>query len=203
MAASGGRPVEPNEAMLGDAALWPNVVEGSHAAFEQLFRRHEPRVRSFALRRTGNHSDAEDVVAETFIAAWKQRKKIKVEESLLPWLITVAARLSAKHTRKVARNELLMMRADMTLSLIQRDHAEGVVNEMVARQRLLDVLGTIEALPPDQRIMVELVVLGGLKPTEAASALGIPAATARTRLARARATLSQVRGTVPPEGGES
>ena len=75
------------------------------ARFDALFTAHQRAVLAYAMRRTSNLADAEDVTAETFTIAWRKLEAIPADP--LPWLYAVARRVLANHRRGVGRRERL------------------------------------------------------------------------------------------------
>ena len=76
-------------------------------AFEQLFNAHYWAVRGYVLRRSPSGA-AEDVVAETFLVAW--RRLDDIGEDPLPWLLGVARRVMANQHRAERRRGALATR---------------------------------------------------------------------------------------------
>ncbi|GAA1940972.1 RNA polymerase sigma factor [Amycolatopsis minnesotensis] len=138
------------------------------------------------LSRRLDPATADDLVAETFLVAWRTRDKYRPElGTARGWLFGIATNLLRGHRR----SELRGLRA------LAREHAAAEVGEAadavaVRRAHAASLTGTLAAalarLRQDDRDVLLLVAWGGLNSTEVAEALGIPAATARTRLHRAR-----------------
>ena len=74
--------------------------EGSSAAYGILVHRYHTRVFAFLLTLTRHRQDAEDLTQETFVRAWKKFHRFDPELPLLPWLFTIARRLSIAALRK-------------------------------------------------------------------------------------------------------
>ncbi len=153
--------------------------------FAAIFDRHVDAIRRFVTRRLGTDR-ADDVVGEVFRVAFERRATFDTAAaSALPWLYGIAANLVRREHRAHARRLAALRRADG-----RREAAADPLHDAAAR---LDAVGDRDvladgllALGPDDREMLLLVAWEQLTPTEAASVLGIPAATARTRLHRAR-----------------
>lgn len=158
--------------------------------FATIFDRHVDPVRRFVTRRLGA-GRADDVVGEVFRVAFEQRRSFDAaSSSALPWLYGIAANLVRREHRSYARWLAALQRADG-----RRDVSIDPLLDVAAR---LDAVGERErlvsallALADVDREVLLLVAWEQLAPTEAAAVLGIPAATARTRLHRAR---HQIRG---------
>jgi RNA polymerase sigma-70 factor, ECF subfamily len=87
-----------------DAELWRRAADGDHAAFTALFERHASAVWNHAYRLTGSWAMAEDVGANTFLAAWRKRREVTlVRDSALPWLYAVAGNLVRNEHRRSGR----------------------------------------------------------------------------------------------------
>ena len=73
---------------------------GSTAAFGRLVSLHHQRVFAFLLALTRQRQDAEDLTQETFLRAWSKFHRYDPEQPLLPWLFTLARRLSISALRR-------------------------------------------------------------------------------------------------------
>jgi RNA polymerase sigma-70 factor (ECF subfamily) len=151
------------------------VVEDRRARFEALYRNHAGAVAAYALRRASREV-AEDVVADTFLVAW--RRLDRVPDTPLPWLYAVARRTLANHRRSAARRESLASRLQLEFRAVPPNPVDG---------GLRDALGSLR---PNDREVLMLVAWEGLTPTEAAEALGCSPVAGRIRLHRARKRLA-------------
>lgn len=144
-------------------------------AFEQLFANHYWAVRAYLVRR-GRRVSVEDVLADTFLVAW--RRLDEVPNDPLPWLIAVARRTLANHLRAQRRHDALTGRLSVFSSARTDWHAPNTLSDEFAM--------ALESLPEREREALLLVAWEGLSPTRAAQAAGCTAATFRVRLHRAR-----------------
>lgn len=145
--------------------------------FDALYASHYRAVLAYALRRVAP-TDADDVVAETFMVAW--RRLDEVPENSLPWLIGVARNHVLHQRRAAGRRQALVEQLGF-----QRPTGW---NESGGSGALLKALS---ALPSKEREIVMLVCWEGLTPAEAAAVVGITQVSARVRLHRARRRLAQ------------
>lgn len=83
-----------------DTLLARQAREGSSAAFGTLVHRYHARVYGFLLTLTRHRQDAEDLTQETFLRAWNKLHLFDPGLPLLPWLFTIARRLSIAALRK-------------------------------------------------------------------------------------------------------
>lgn len=83
-----------------DATLARHARDGSSAAFGGLVHRHHERVFGFLLALTRHREDAEDLTQETFLRAWRKIHRYDPSLPMLPWLLTMARRLSIAALRR-------------------------------------------------------------------------------------------------------
>lgn len=169
-----------------DAAEWAGAVAGDGEAFGRLFDRHRDRVRRHAHRLAPTTEDAEDVVALTFLEAWRRRAHVRiVDGSVLPWLLVTASNVARNQHRAARRHRALLAKLPPASPVVHAPHDESGI---VAR---LDELSVA-----DRQVLV-LCVIEGFSEREAAEALGVPPGTVKSRLSRARRRLAHA---VFPEG---
>jgi RNA polymerase sigma-70 factor, ECF subfamily len=146
------------------------------ARFEDLFRRQYPAVSAYARRRVPSDT-ADDVVASTFLVAW--RRLDEVPDDSLPWLLGVARNVIA--TQRRGSRRLGALRARLERADVARQTAE---DEPAGR-----VAAALRRLPANDREALTLIAWDGLQPAEAATVLGQSPAAFRVRLHRARRRL--------------
>jgi len=166
-----------------DAADWALSVAGEGEAFGRIFDRHYSRVTRHARRLTENAADAEDVAAVTFLEAWRRRQDVRlVDGSVLPWLLVTATNTAHNVRRARRRHHALLERLPAPSSV--PDHADDLGDGVaVSAMRSLSLA--------DRQVLTLCVVLG-VHDHEAASVLGVPHGTVKSRLSRARRRLSEL-----------
>lgn len=147
--------------------------------FEAIFAAHSATIYAYARRRAAR-DEAEDIVSEVFLVAWRRLDQVPAEP--VPWLIGVARKVLANRRRGDARRAALDHRVHQDVA-IDRDHSTH-------DPRVGIVLAALANLPPGEREVIELVAWEELSPAEAAAALGIARATVYVRLHRARQRLA-------------
>ncbi len=153
--------------------------------FAAIFDRHVDPVRRFVTRRLGA-GRADDVVGEVFRVAFEQRRSFDTAtSSALPWLYGIAANRVRREHRSHARWLAALQRADgrRDLGIDPLLDVAARVDAEAEREQL--ATGLLALTDADREVLL-LVAWEQLTPAEAAAVLGIPAATARTRLHRAR-----------------
>jgi RNA polymerase sigma-70 factor, ECF subfamily len=141
--------------------------------FERIYEQHARTIAAYALRRTRSEQDAEEIVAETFLIAWRRSGELRGDP--LPWLYGVARRVHANHTRKAGRAPLAL-----------REDVAAPVDGSLERA---DLLGALLRLPERERDALLLTVWEGLDQRDCARVLGCSRVAVALRLRRARARL--------------
>jgi RNA polymerase sigma-70 factor, ECF subfamily len=143
--------------------------------FESIYREHFGLVAAYARRRVPARAD--DVVAETFLVAWRRLDDVPADA--LPWLYGVARRVVSDFRRGSRRQDAV---ANRLASLGEPRHSgHGESDE--------ELLAALARLSDQDRELLLLVYWEDLEPSRAALALGCSRATVATRLWRARARL--------------
>ena len=155
---------------------------------EALFRRHYRDVAAY-VRRRAEPDVVEDVVAETFLVAWRRLDAVPVDAR--PWLLGVARKTLATQRRSVARRRSLLTKLEAAPSPSgQADPPDD-----------LGVVAALQRLPEKDREAITLVAWDGLSPNEAARVVGQTPVAFRVRLHRAKRRLRQ-RLEAPEAGSE-
>jgi RNA polymerase sigma-70 factor (ECF subfamily) len=143
-------------------------------------------VMAYARRRTPQLSDAEDVVAETFVVVWRRLEDMPTHEAeRLPWLYGIARRVLANQRRGAARQARLR----------ERMEADAAVQALRAPSPLPAVLEAMGRLRATDQEILRLVAWEGLTHADVGMVLDISPNAAAIRLHRARAHLEREMGT--------
>lgn len=164
-----------------DEVLARRAAEGRQDAFEELVRRHRARVYALALRICRNADDAEDVLQETFIAAYRALPRFDRRARVSTWLYRIATNKcydALARRRPTADASALPEPADPRDPFARSE-----------RQALL--IRALDALPEQFREAALLCDVCGLTPAEAGEVTGVPEGTMKSRSFRARALLAE------------
>lgn len=142
------------------------------ARFTALYRRDQPRVYAYVLRRSGDRAVAEELTAEVFRTAWERMAAGQDIET--GWLFVTARNLLANHHRSLVR-----------LTRLHRAVADELGRAQASGQDDA-VLDTLDQLPPAHRDVLLLTYWDGLSAAEAGAVLGCGKAAVWVRLHRAR-----------------
>lgn len=177
------------------------IRAGDPDAFGALFDEHATAVYNHAFRLTGNWSTAEDVMALTFLEAWRLRERIQFDGgSLRPWLLGIATNTARNTQRSRRRYEAALSR--LPPPDVVPDFAQTLADRIDDAQTVAAVHAAMSTLRQAEREVVSLCIGSGLDYAATAEALGIPVGTVRSRLARARKKLAKAVDDLPPRRPE-
>lgn len=159
----------------------------SEERFQQLWDAHHEHVARFASRRLAGDDEVADVVADTYLAAWRHIDRIETATERA-WLLGTARKQMANRLRGRRRQAALAKRVAAEPTMNSNAVTEGAAN---GRQALSDAFNSLEA---SDREAIALVTWEELSPAEAAQVLGIPAVRFRVRLHRAKTRLREELG---------
>ena len=194
--------VPEDDTMTGPAAdpLVAAAIAGDEAAFARLVERHRRELHVHCYRMLGSFDEAEDVVQETYLRAWRKRDTFSGDK-FRAWLYRIATNASLDALRRRSRQgtrvesyadiPYLQPYPDRLLDEIapSDDEPDAVV---VARETIeLAFLAAIQLLPGRQRAALIARDVLGWSAAETAELLGTSVAAANSALQRARATLEE------------
>ena len=154
--------------------------------FAEIFHRHFPPIHRFVQRRVGR-GPADDIAAETFAEAFRQRSNYDGSPNAAPWLFGIAVNLLRRHHRKERRQLFAYARTGRD-PVVDAGFAEADerVDAAAMRQSLALALSSLRDADRD---VLLLVAWADLTYEEIARALAIPVGTVRSRLHRGRRRL--------------
>jgi RNA polymerase sigma-70 factor (ECF subfamily) len=205
--------VEASPGGTAEEALAAAMQAGDEAAFASLVERHQRELQVHCYRMLGSLEDAEDLVQETFLRAWRKHASFRFQGpwSVRAWLYRIATNacldaLAASRRRVVARQAptatvqlggppnpaeipWLQPYPDRLLEVTGSSDAEPEAMVVAKETIELAFLAAIQHLPPRQRAALILRDVLGWSAKEMASSLDTSVASANSALQRARATL--------------
>lgn len=159
-------------------------------AFEQLALAYQRRLYAFALRMTGRREDAEEIVQDTFVRAYRALASYPRERILAlrlrPWLFQIAANVARNRVRKTTLDTVPMTsgRDDQPAYDPAEDEAIGPEAMAERSERRREIATALLALPERHRAAVVLRHVEGLGYEEIAMALGHPVGTVKAHVHR-------------------
>jgi RNA polymerase sigma factor (sigma-70 family) len=166
---------------MNDLSMCGQDEGGRRRRFEALYAQHYARVLGYVLRRIDGPDQAADVLADTFLVAWRRLDQVPEGERALLWLYGVARRTLANHRRGERRRTHLADRLRAELS------AGGPVGE--PPEAGAAAAAAFRSLRDEDRELLTLRGWEGLDAGEIAVVLGCSRNAARIRLHRARRRL--------------
>src|SRR5271168_1939031 len=150
--------------------------------FAQLLETEIPRLRRYARALTRDVSRADDLVQNCLLRAVAKQHLWQPGTDLRAWLFTILHNQNVNDVRRSARDGVAVSVDDVSPVLTATANVE-------ASLQLRDLERAIASLPEEQRQIILLVGLEGMRYEEVAKILGIPVGTVRSRLSRGRASL--------------
>lgn len=168
------------------------VLRGDRAAFEQIVRRHDDRLRALAFRLLGGDRDLmDDALQEAYVRAYRALPGFRRDANLGSWLYRIVYNACIDEVRRVQRQAAPF---DSTAAGTEWDPASpapGPERAVVARDTTARALAS---LPKIHRVTLVLVDGEGFDAQTAAQILGVAVETVRSRLWRARTALRRALG---------
>ncbi|MEZ4233378.1 MAG: sigma-70 family RNA polymerase sigma factor [Polyangiaceae bacterium] len=175
----------PDLETLEDAQLIRAAANGQRRALAALYDRHAPSMLALALRVLAQRQEAEDLVHDVFLEAWKRAADYDANRgSVRAWLL-LRTRSRALDRKKSVRVKRSVSLESESLPETGRRGADTAPDQARLRQVLLE-------LPSEQREVLVLGYFEGLSSTEISSHMGIPIGTVKSRVAAALAKLRGV-----------
>jgi len=165
-----------------DDTLLTAVAAADRDALAELYRRHGPWLVLRLSRRCADPGMVEEVVQDTFVAVWKGAARYRATGEVPAWIWGIGIRRLISRLRQ-RPPAVAGARTDATMASAEDEVLIGVEHG--------DLGPALGRLSPELRAVVQATVLDGLTTKEAATLLGIPQGTVKTRAARARRELRE------------
>ena len=184
-------------AIADDMTLAARIASRDQLAFESLMRRHNGRLFRVARAIVKDDSEAEDVLQDAYLDVYRNISRFRGESQLSTWLVRIVANQALMRLRRQRRDRVVLSMDDHPKGseVRVREFADSTSESPTAAalraeaRRLIE--RRIDELPVSFRATFVLRELEELSVEEVSECLGIPAATVRTRLFRARALLRE------------
>ncbi len=166
-----------------ETELIERARRGDGVAFGELARRHAGAALRVAQVMTGGSAEAEDVVQEAMLKAYRALDRFRAESPLRPWLLRIVANEARNRRRSIGRRTRLHERVGaMTAPLVARPSVETLAVADDGARRLLAAVGRLR---DQDREVIAMRYFADLSEAEMADALGVARGTVKSRLARA------------------
>ena len=189
---------------LSDEKLVSLVQGGNYDAFEELVKRYEGKIYGHSLRLLGNQQDAEDVLQETFLNAFRGLSDFRGDSTFSTWIYRIATNNALMKLRK-AKGRFGEFDEDLPPPEILEKGPSGNFDmspgDVLLEKELLDELsGAVEKLPEKYRTIFLLRDVEEFSTQKTAEILGISTSAVKSRLHRARIFLREALSHIFDEG---
>lgn len=184
-----------------DDELVEKAKAGDFPAFEQLVTRHQERVYRLALRMMGTESDAQEVVQDALLSAWRNLSKFEGKAQFGSWLYRIAANAALMMLRsrrrhpQVSMEDILIEGADDVgpdgFGGGGDDWSKRPDDQLQSTELRNAIQSAVDALPEAARTVFLVRDVEGLSTEETAEMLGLSVPAVKTRLHRARLSLRE------------
>lgn len=181
-------------ATTSDEELVSAIVSGDRDAMALLIRRYDRLLYRTARSVLKDETEAEDVVQEAFLLAYRGFPNFRHDAKLSTWLVRIAVNVAAGQLRKSSHRASVVQLSDHMREKTQHDvhNTPERPDDALSRTEMRHLLETnIDDLPEPFCVVFVLRGVQELSVEETSEALGIPPATVRSRYSRARRILRQ------------
>ena len=184
----------------GNRALVESMINGSEAAFDELYRSYSGKLYRMAYFITGNRSDSEDILQETFVKCYLYKSKLKQTERFEPWLYQILVRTAWRLERKKKG------RAEISYEgILENDEekksgehiredkkGDGPLESVLEAEAAKEIQAALSHLDIKYRTVVLLYYYNELTTREIAHITGAMEGTVKSRLHKARKLLKDL-----------
>lgn len=163
------------------------MQENDSQAFDELMEFYYPKLLRMAYLISGSYADSEDIVQETFVLCWMNRRKLREPENFYSWLCRTLTREAWRFCRKARREQP----AEEIFEDAERS-CGSVLDEVLLQDRDRRLYQAVAGLPVKQRTAVVLYYFNQMPVGEIAAAMGCLEGTVKSRLHTARRKLRSV-----------
>ena len=187
-------PISAREPVHDDMALVHACKSGDVGAFEELVKRYDRKLFRIARHVTQNREDAQDVVQEAFLKAFRNLSQFREDSQFSTWLVRITVNQSLMKVRKAHRKKEVCIDQDPQAETTQRVPGFGDwapnPEERYRSSELREILRkALNALHPTLSLVFVLRDIEGLSTEQTSEALDLSQAAVKTRLMRARLQL--------------
>jgi RNA polymerase sigma-70 factor (ECF subfamily) len=170
-------------AALSDAAVLRLVAERSPDALAELYDRFSSTLLALARRILGASADAEDVLQEVFVQVWNRGERYDpARSSVSTWLVLIARSRAIDRLRGRKVIERTQEATAQAEQVFGGPHTSPeAIHNVLTKQRHERVRRELDALPPEQRQVLEMAYYEGLTQSEIAAKADLPLGTVKTR----------------------
>ncbi len=167
------------EAQEDDKWLLARVAAHDPEAFETLYARYAPSLRSYLSRHLQEYDLIEEVFNDVMLVLWQRADRLPDQVAPVSWLYSIAKNKAGKARRCASRP------APASSPLAEREKF-SLESGMLRREQRQTVASVVDTLPPAQRTVIEMLVYEGRSYKDIAAQTGESISTVKTRIGRVR-----------------
>jgi len=171
--------------LQGDEKLIAMARAGNPGAFETIVDRYQGRLLGFCRQMLGSTEDAEDVLQEVFVNAYRAMLADEREINLRPWLYRIARNRCLNYLRKPKAD------AQESMDMVPEVDAASTAERVHNREEFRQILSDVNKLPETQRSALLLREMDALSYEEIAAAMDTTVPSVKSLLVRARISLTE------------
>ena len=171
--------------LQGDEKLIAMARSGNPSAFETIVDRYQGRLLGFCRQMLGSTEDAEDVLQEVFVNAYRAMLADEREINLRPWLYRIARNRCLNHLRKPSAD------AQESMDMVPEVEAASTAEKVHNREEFRQIIADVNKLPETQRSALLLREMDALSYEEIADAMETTVPSVKSLLVRARISLAE------------
>jgi RNA polymerase sigma factor (sigma-70 family) len=171
--------------LQGDTRLIAMARSGNTGAFETIVDRYQGRLLGFCRQMLGSTEDAEDVLQEVFVNAYRAMLADEREINLRPWLYRIARNRCLNHLRKPTAD------AQESMDMVPVVEAAATAEKVSNREEFRQLIADVGKLPETQRTALLLREMDAMSYEEIAAAMETSVPSVKSLLVRARISLAE------------
>lgn len=179
-------------------ALIAQMIQGDEAAFDEIYHSYSGKLYRMAYFITGNRSDSEDILQETFVKCFLHRRELKQPERFEPWIYQILVRTAWRsEKKKKGKKELsfdgILDNEDDTgmAERVQRDDKGEPLQRLLEEENASELWAAVNSLGVKHRTVVLLYYYNNFSTKEIAAMTGTMEGTVKSRLHKARLLLRE------------
>lgn len=172
---------------MSDVDLVRKARDGDETAYHEMVDRYADDLYRLAFSLVGNAADAEDVLQETFLGAFRHVRKFQERASVRTWLSRILVKQAGRCHRARARHKTVSLHGlpDTSQGLVTHGAASGEPDTR------MDLVAMLDGLSPMHREVIVLREFQAMSYEEMSDVLAVPRGTVESRLFRARQVLKE------------
>ena len=178
---------------ISEIELISRLLKGENELFEILIRRNNPYLYKLGMSYGYKHEDVEDLMQETFIAAYLNLEKFEARSSFKTWITRIMLNLCYQKAQKLSfkfekANDILN---EKITPMFESDQSTDTYRSVLNNELSKVIVGALMSIPLEYRMVFSLRELNGMSTAETAEALDISETNVKVRLNRAKQMLRE------------